>query len=82
MFYINILAIVSYVSAYAGADESQRLTQLKLALTWNRVDIAQEEIFREDVHWKQGKIFFTPPLLLIFSQLKQDLCTFLCEWEF
>ena len=43
-----------FVSAYAGADESQRLTQLKLALTWNRVDIAQEEIFREDVHWKQG----------------------------
>ena len=62
LFYINILAIVLYVTAYAGADESQRLTQLKLALTWNRVDIAQEEIFREDVHWKQGKIFFTPPL--------------------
>ena len=56
------MAIVSCVLAYAGADESQRLTQLKLALTWNRVDIAQEEIFREDVHWKQGKTLLTPPL--------------------
>ena len=48
------MRLLYIISAYSGADESQRLSQLKLALTWNRVDIAQEEIFREDVHWKQG----------------------------
>ena len=40
--------------AKKGADEEQRLSQLKLALTWDRVDIAQEEIFREDVLWSTG----------------------------
>ena len=47
--------------AKKGADEEQRLSQLKLALTWDRVDIAQEEIFREDVLWSTGKL---SPLLL------------------
>ena len=42
--------------AKKGADEEQRLSQLKLALTWDRVDIAQEEIFREDVLWSTGKL--------------------------
>ena len=42
------------VAAKKGADEEQRLSQLKLALTWDRVDIAQEEIFREDVLWSTG----------------------------
>ena len=55
MIVLQLLKIF-LISAYSGADESQRLSQLKLALTWNRVDIAQEEIFREDVHWKQGTV--------------------------
>ena len=44
-------------TAKKGADEEQRLSQLKLALTltWDRVDIAKEEIFREDVLWSTGK---------------------------
>ncbi|XP_067657196.1 transient receptor potential cation channel subfamily M member-like 2 isoform X2 [Haliotis asinina] len=37
----------------AGDSKIDRLNQLKLALTWNRADIAQEEIFREDVNWTQ-----------------------------
>lgn len=49
------LAILSVLlKAHTGNDEAQRITQLKLALTWDRVDIAQEEIFREDVLWRQG----------------------------
>ncbi|XP_060575124.1 transient receptor potential cation channel subfamily M member-like 2 isoform X2 [Ruditapes philippinarum] len=51
------MAILSVLlKAHAGGDENQRLTQLKLALTWDRVDIAQEEIFREDVLWRQGSL--------------------------
>lgn len=40
-----------------GAENSDeiRKNQLKLALTWDRADIAQEEIFREDVFWPKGK---------------------------
>ncbi|KAL4232041.1 hypothetical protein ACF0H5_009619 [Mactra antiquata] len=51
------LAILSVLlKAKKGADEAQRLSQLKLALTWDRVDIAQEEIFREDVLWSTGSL--------------------------
>ena len=56
------LAILSVLlKAHSGGDETQRLTQLKLALTWNRVDIAQEEIFREDVLWKPSKTYYVSP---------------------
>ncbi|CAG2185727.1 unnamed protein product [Mytilus edulis] len=34
--------------------EKQRLERLKLALKWDRADIAQEEIFREDALWSRG----------------------------
>lgn len=62
VFYMNKhedldLAILSVLlKAKKGADEAQRLSQLKLALTWDRVDIAQEEIFREDVLWSTGSL--------------------------
>lgn len=49
-FSINSLLVV----AKTGADEESHLNQLKLALTWNRVDIVQEEIFAEDVVWSTG----------------------------
>ncbi|GFO25838.1 transient receptor potential cation channel subfamily m member 3-like [Plakobranchus ocellatus] len=44
---------------------SSREKQLKLALTWDRADIAQEEIFREDVIWKPGSLeeFLTEALV-------------------
>ncbi|WAR20827.1 TRPM3-like protein [Mya arenaria] len=46
------LAILSVLlKAKQGTDEAQRLSQLKLALAWDRSDIAQEEIFREDILW-------------------------------
>ncbi|GFS07559.1 transient receptor potential cation channel subfamily M member 3-like [Elysia marginata] len=44
---------------------SSRERQLKLALTWDRADIAQEEIFREDVIWRPGSLeeFLTQALV-------------------
>ena len=50
------LAILSVLlKSHSGADKYRRDHQLKLALMWNRVDIAREEIFREDVLWEQGR---------------------------
>ena len=49
------MRLLNIILANTGADESERLKQLKLALTWNKVDIAQEEIFREDVQWSKGR---------------------------
>jgi hypothetical protein len=39
------------------ASEQQRLERLRLALKWDRADIAQEEIFREDALWGKGQLF-------------------------
>ncbi|XP_052269751.1 transient receptor potential cation channel subfamily M member 3-like isoform X2 [Dreissena polymorpha] len=51
------LAILSVLlKSHSGADKYRRDHQLKLALMWNRVDIAREEIFREDVLWEQGSL--------------------------
>lgn len=43
------------VLAKGNVEEQQRLDQLKLALTWNRTDIAEEKIFKDDQCWSQGK---------------------------
>ena len=32
-------------------NDASKLDQLKLALTWNRVDVAEEKIFTPDTDW-------------------------------
>ena len=58
---IKQLRLLNFVclllTAKRGADEKQRLRQLNLALVWDRVDIAQEEIFREGVLWSKGTVY-------------------------
>ncbi|KAK6185074.1 hypothetical protein SNE40_007394 [Patella caerulea] len=39
-----------------NSNNKKRLENLKLAMTWNRADIAQREIFGEDVNWNQGAL--------------------------
>jgi hypothetical protein len=58
-----------FISAKKGADEEQRLSQLKLALTWDRVDIAQEEIFREDVLWSTGLLLSYYLILYLWDKM-------------
>ncbi|VDI29890.1 Hypothetical predicted protein [Mytilus galloprovincialis] len=46
------------LKAKAGeVTEKQRLERLKLALKWNRADIAQEEILKEDALWSRGLLY-------------------------
>lgn len=46
------LFLIYIILAKAAENSFEiRKNQLQLALTWNRADIAQEEIFREDVLW-------------------------------
>ena len=33
-------------------DASPYNEELKLAVTWNRVDIAKSELFNGDIHWR------------------------------
>ena len=55
-FFVHIYKKLVYFSAKTGeATEQQRLERLKLALKWDRADIAQEEIFREDALWSRSK---------------------------
>nr|XP_034329514.1 transient receptor potential cation channel subfamily M member-like 2 isoform X1 [Crassostrea gigas] len=52
------IAILTALLNSEGAENSDeiRKNQLKLALTWDRADIAQEEIFREDVFWPKESL--------------------------
>lgn len=36
----------------ASVDASPYNEELKLAVTWNRVDIAKSELFNGDIHWR------------------------------
>ncbi|XP_031817601.1 transient receptor potential cation channel subfamily M member 4 [Sarcophilus harrisii] len=42
------------VKACGSSEASAYMDELRLAVTWNRVDIAQSEIFRGDIKWKVG----------------------------
>lgn len=38
-------------TSFLAANKDQEFDQLKLALAWNRIDIAKSEIFTEDKIW-------------------------------
>jgi len=35
-----------------AVNKQKRVEQLKLALAWNRIDVAKEEIFSDGAFWK------------------------------
>lgn len=37
-------------------DASEYTEELKLAVAWNRVDIAKSELFNSDIQWRVGLI--------------------------
>ena len=47
-----------------------KMDQLKLALTWNRVDVAEEKIFTPDTDWPVSETLFLA-LEVIYNQLKK-----------
>ncbi|XP_062593993.1 transient receptor potential cation channel subfamily M member-like 2 [Saccostrea cucullata] len=54
---LDIAILTALLNSKAGDTSDEiRQNQLKLALTWDRADIAQEEIFREDVLWPTGSL--------------------------
>ncbi|XP_036600150.1 transient receptor potential cation channel subfamily M member 4 isoform X2 [Trichosurus vulpecula] len=44
------------VKACGSSDASAYMDELRLAVAWNRVDIAQSEIFRGDIHWRSSHL--------------------------
>ncbi|ELT87598.1 hypothetical protein CAPTEDRAFT_226576 [Capitella teleta] len=51
------LAILSALLKGQGAIDTKQLhDQLKLAITWNRCDIAEEKIFNLDMEWPTGSL--------------------------
>ncbi|XP_076461799.1 transient receptor potential cation channel subfamily M member 8-like [Babylonia areolata] len=66
---VAILSVLTKAETTAGAKH--RLNQLELALTWNRADIAQSEIFREDVNWDSSELY-----QIMTKALKEDKMSF------
>ncbi|XP_072463451.1 transient receptor potential cation channel subfamily M member 4-like isoform X2 [Notamacropus eugenii] len=44
------------VKACSTSDASAYMDELRLAIAWNRVDIAQSEMFRGDIHWRSSHL--------------------------
>ncbi|XP_031436819.1 transient receptor potential cation channel subfamily M member 4-like [Clupea harengus] len=49
---VLLRALVKASKRRTSADSSPYTEELKLAVTWNRVDIARSELFNGDIHWK------------------------------
>lgn len=49
---VLLKALVGASKHRASADSSPYNEELKLAVTWNRVDIAKSELFNGDIHWR------------------------------
>ncbi|KAK3605983.1 hypothetical protein CHS0354_019662 [Potamilus streckersoni] len=47
---------VAMLKALLKANKNQVMDQLKLALAWNRIDIAKSEIFTDDKRWTTGSL--------------------------
>ncbi|CAH1785123.1 unnamed protein product [Owenia fusiformis] len=64
------LAILSALLKGQGASTpEQHLDQLKLALTWNRSDIAADKIFTDDITWPQGMLDDTMTQALLENKI-------------
>uniref|UniRef100_A0A3B4VMY7 Transient receptor potential cation channel, subfamily M, member 4b, tandem duplicate 1 n=1 Tax=Seriola dumerili TaxID=41447 RepID=A0A3B4VMY7_SERDU len=49
---VLLKALVGASKHRASVDASPYNEELKLAVTWNRVDIAKSELFNGDIHWR------------------------------
>ncbi|EDV22751.1 uncharacterized protein TRIADDRAFT_28218, partial [Trichoplax adhaerens] len=47
---------LAILSALLKAQCASKLDQLRLALNWDRADVAREKIFTEEVHWPPGSL--------------------------
>ncbi|KAI4888581.1 hypothetical protein NFI96_021058 [Prochilodus magdalenae] len=64
-FDIVLLKALVRASKRRSADSSPSTEELKLAVTWNRVDIARSELFTGDIQWKSENLenFMTDALV-------------------
>lgn len=46
------IVLKALVKACGSSEASAYLDELRLAVAWNRVDIAQSELFRGDIEWR------------------------------
>uniref|UniRef100_A0A8C4F8S4 Transient receptor potential cation channel subfamily M member 4 n=1 Tax=Dicentrarchus labrax TaxID=13489 RepID=A0A8C4F8S4_DICLA len=49
---VLLKALVGASKQRVSVDQSPYNEELKLAVTWNRVDIAKSELFNGDIHWR------------------------------
>lgn len=69
------------LSACGSSEASAYLDELRLAVAWNRVDIAQSELFRGDIEWRvRGQAWGAvgPDKGDALSSLSDFFCIWLC----
>ncbi|XP_062858677.1 transient receptor potential cation channel subfamily M member 4-like [Trichomycterus rosablanca] len=62
---VLLKAIVQVSKQRLSGDASPNIEELRLAVTWNRVDIARSELFVEDIQWQSSDLetFMTDALV-------------------
>ena len=68
---------IAILNALLKAKKSNFIAQLKLALTWNRIDIAKEFIFTTDKTWEVGSL--NEVMYLAIRNQKVDFVKIFCE---
>nr|XP_020461959.1 transient receptor potential cation channel subfamily M member 4-like [Monopterus albus] len=53
---VLLKTLVGASKQHVAADASPYSEELKLAVAWNRVDIAKSELFNGDIHWKYEEL--------------------------
>lgn len=63
----GVCVCVYIASKQVNSSSSEYTEELKLAVAWNRVDIAKSELFNGDIQWKVRGIAgaFTPTLYIL-----------------
>lgn len=67
-------------TSFLAANKDQEFDQLKLALAWNRIDIAKSEIFTEDKIWPVLTLLIIASI--IYVPIKKSNKIKLSNWFF
>ncbi|KAI0235842.1 Transient receptor potential cation channel subfamily M member 2 [Lamellibrachia satsuma] len=64
---IDLVILQALLKVNKGGPGTGFEKQLKLALTWNRIDIAKNEILTEDANWQVSKLMHATDLFLLLA---------------
>lgn len=70
------------VTGQGATNEKQLHDQLRLAITWNRSDIAEEKIFTQNIMWPSGPCWlFSSNIMSFIEYVCFDQCQIILKLQ-